>query len=193
MKRAFLMILVLCLLAAMAGCGDGKQTESPTQTATPAPGASSSSALDYAAADFSGHWAVSELYDAAGNKVTGSAFEALDTGFMLELLADGKYFVYDPEGAVLGQGTYAVSGDELTLTAGSAQTVYAIVDENTLRTTATDTSVTVMIRQVEEPQEEAAESDDEEDFEDGETTDGFEEEESDTPEETPESAETEAA
>ena len=93
MKRAFLMILVLCLLAAMAGCGDGKQTESPAQTAPPAPGTSSSSAPSYAAADFSGHWAVSEVYDTTGNQVTGSAFDALDTGFILELLADGKYFV----------------------------------------------------------------------------------------------------
>ncbi len=166
MKRAFLMILALCLLAAMAGCGDGAQTENPAQTATPAPGTSSSSTPNYAAADFSGHWAVSEVYDTKGTQVTGSAFDALDTGFMLELLADGKYFVYDPEGTVLGQGTYAVSGDVLTLTAGSAQTVYTITDENTLRATAADGSVTVMARQPEEAPEEVAEPDDETDIED---------------------------
>lgn len=189
MKRVFLMILLLCLLAAMAGCKDGSPSESPTQTATPVPGASSAAEMDYAAADFSGHWAVSELYDTAGKQVTGSAFEALDTGFMLELLADGKYFVYDAEGAVLGQGTYAVSGDVLTLDAGGAQTVYDIADENTLRATAADGSVTIMARQAEEAPEEAVEPDDETDVEDEdlpEVTD----EETDIPDEDAELAET---
>lgn len=168
MKRAFLMILALCLLAALAGCGSKAPDNSPAQTTNPVSSdtPANSTAPDFGSADFSGHWAVSEVYDSAGEQVTGPAFDALDTGFMLELLTDGVYFVYDDAGAVLGQGTYAVNGDLLTLTAGSAQTVYTITDVDTLRATAPDSSVTVMSRQPEEAPEVTV-PEDGEDTEDG--------------------------
>ncbi len=180
MKRTFLMILALCLLAALAGCKDDSAAESPAYTPAPADATpSSTTAPDYTNTDFSGHWAVSEVYDSAGEQVTGDSFAALDTGFMLELLKDGVYFVYDAQGAVLGQGTYAVGGDLLTLTAGGAQTVYTITDENTFRATAADGSVTVMARQPEETPEETAVPEDEEDTQDGGTP---EDGETETPE-----------
>lgn len=184
MKKAILMILALCLLAVSAGCGDNLPAENPVQTTAPAITPAPTTTPDYGHVDFSGHWAVSEVYDSVGSPVTGSAFEALETGFELELLKDGVYFVYDGAGVVLGQGSYAVSGDVLTLTAGGAQTVYTVADENTLRTTAQDGSVTVMTRLPEEAPKDSETPDDEEDLDDDDVPDG----ETDIPEDDSEAA-----
>ena len=160
MKRTFVIILALTLLFALAGCSNETGTEGPDETAaTSAPTSMSTSAPDYSDTDFSGHWGVSEVYDAAGDSVTGSALAALQPDFTLELVEGGAYFIYDSTDAVLGQGTYTVETDVMTLTAGDAQTVYAIADENTLRCTADDGSVTVMTRLPEEDIEEDAEDD----------------------------------
>lgn len=169
MKKALLMILALMVLTVTAACSDkslsqdATQTTAPESAQTPAP----TPVPDYSGTDFSGDWVVAEVLDSSGAPVTSDVLASLNADFMLELLADGVYFVYDAAGAVLGQGSYLVEKNLLTLTAGEVQTVYTIVDAGTLHCIAGDASITVMTRLPEEaPEQEDQETD--EDREEGE-------------------------
>lgn len=150
MKKLVVMILLaLVLISSACAKGDGEtvtpsatveQSEAPTATATPTP--------DFSGTDFSGNWHVSEIIDSNGMAVTDAEKQNLGAGFILELLPDSTYFVYNQDGKVLGQGTYSVALNQLILTANSAETAYEIVDADTLRIIQPDTSITVMKREV---------------------------------------------
>ena len=150
MKKLVVMILLaLVLISSACAKGDGEtvtpsatveQSEAPTATATPTP--------DFSGTDFSGNWHVSEIIDSNGMAVTDAEKQNLGAGFILELLPDGTYFVYNQDGKVLGQGTYSVALNQLILTANSAETAYEIVDADTLRIIQPDTSITIMKREV---------------------------------------------
>lgn len=150
MKKLVVMILLaLVLISSACANGDGEtvtpsamagQSEAPTATATPTP--------DFSGTDFSGNWHVSEIIDSNGMTVTDAEKQNLGAGFILELLPDGTYFVYNQDGKVLGQGTYSVALNQLILTANSAETDYEIVDADTLRIIQPDTSITIMKREV---------------------------------------------
>ena len=142
MKKIPLLVLGLSLLV-LSACGSQRNTP-PAAAQTPAPTAAP--APDFSDADFSGRWSVSEIIDSHGLPVTDAEKQDLDADFTLELLPGGAYFVYDEDGRVLGQGDYSVTLDRLTLTAQGEKTVYTIVDENTVRITQPDASVTVMKR-----------------------------------------------
>lgn len=150
MKKLVVMILLALVLISSA-CANGddetvmpsatvEQSEAPTATATPTP--------DFSGTDFSGSWHVSEIIDSNGMAVTDAEKQNLGAGFILELLPDGTYFVYNQDGKVLGQGTYSVALNQLILTANSAETAYEIVDADTLRIIQPDTSITIMKREV---------------------------------------------
>lgn len=152
MKRCFMLFLTVLVLL-LSACGNGNQSpppgesetapsESPSPTATPTP--------DFAGTDFSGRWYVSEIIDSNGLPVSDAEKQTLGAGFILELLANGTYFVYGADGKVWGQGTYSVAMNQLTLTAQSSSTVYEIADADTLRITEPDTSITVMKREAKE-------------------------------------------
>lgn len=140
--------LILCLTAALlilSACGGGSDmaaavTPAPSNTPAPTP------TPNFSGTDFSGRWQVSEIIDSNGAALSDEQKEELGAGFTLELLPDGAYFVYDAEGKALGQGEYAVAQNRLTLTADDAKTVYEIIDGDTLRIEAPDSSVTVMKR-----------------------------------------------
>ncbi len=154
MRRSCAILLVLVMLTALlASCTDGGTPAggTPGATATPQP-----TPISYTGADFSGKWAVSALYDSSGKALSADEIAQAGANFSLELLEDGLYFVYDAQGAPIGQGTYSVSQQELTFSASGAQTVYAIESIDTLRCEAEDGSVTVMAR-VAEPEEELME------------------------------------
>ena len=150
MKKLVVMILLaLVLISSACANGDGEtvtpsatveQSEAPTATATPTP--------DFSGTDFSGNWHVSEIIDSNGMTVADAEKQNLGAGFILELLPDGTYFVYNQDGKVLGQGTYSVALNQLILTANSAETAYEIVDADTLRIIQPDTSITIMKREV---------------------------------------------
>lgn len=146
MRKSIAIILMLCVTAAFAGCG--QQTNGTVPQGQTAPSASATQA-DYTNTDFSGHWAVTAVYDQAGNAISSDKISELGS-FTLELLTDGTYFVYDASGAVLGQGSYLVNKDVMTLSAGGVQTLYTVMDKDTLRGAAADGSVTVLVRQPEE-------------------------------------------
>jgi len=141
-------MLIVCLaagllvLTACGGIGDtlSAATPAPDTTVTPSP------FIDFSGTDFSGRWRVSDVIDSTDAAVDDEQKEELGAGFTLELLPGGAYFVYDAAGKALGQGEYAVSSARLTLTADDAETVYEIVDCDTLRITEPDSSVTVMKR-----------------------------------------------
>ncbi len=152
MKRCFMLFLTVLVLL-LSACGNGNQSpppgesetapsESPSPTATPTP--------DFAGTDFSGRWYVSEIIDSNGLPVSDAEKQNLGAGFILELLANGTYFVYGADGKVWGQGAYSVAMNQLTLTAQSLSTVYEIADADTLRITEPDTSITVMKREAKE-------------------------------------------
>jgi hypothetical protein len=84
-----------------------------------------------------------------GKPLDAGEMQLMGAGITLELLNNGVYFVYGTDGTVLGQGQYSVAGGVLTCTAGEEQTVYQIVDENTLRSVSADNSVTIMSKQPE--------------------------------------------
>jgi|GEM_PF-3270456 len=146
MRKTIAIVLSLILAAAFSGC-DQQKEGSTSQATTPAPSATTEP--DFSDTDFSGHWAVSAVYDSAGDTVSESKMKSLG-GFTLELLTDGTYFVYDESGAVLGQGSYTVNKNVMALSAGGVQTIYTVMDKDTLRGAATDGSVTVLTRQPEE-------------------------------------------
>jgi len=144
-SRAILLVLVV-LTALLAACTDSGVPESSgtpqsTPVSTPVP-----TVPDYSGVDFSGIWTVYALYDSAGAPVSEDKLAEAGADFSLELLSGGTYFLYDADGKPLGQGTYSVERDEMTLTAGGQQTLYVIEDADTLRCTAQDGSATVMKR-----------------------------------------------
>jgi len=143
--------------AAAAPTGAPTKTPAPTPTPTPPP--------DFSGTDLSGVWVVSAVIDSMGETVSETQLQALGADFSMELLAGGSYFVYDEVGAALGQGTYEVELNVLTLTAAGATTIYEIQDEGTLHCTNADQSITVMNKRVEavddENDDESAPADDE--------------------------------
>ena len=164
MRRTIAIILALCLAALLPGCG--AKTEGPAASGISS-GPSSTAEPDFTNTDFSGHWAVSQVFDSAGEAVSAERLTELGC-FTLELLTDGTYFVYDTAGAVLGQGRYSVEKDVMTLEAGGVQTIYTVTDQDTLRGATADGSVTILIRQPEptpavdeeEPDDDTAEGED---------------------------------
>ena len=154
MKRCFVLFLMLAILLLSACKADSQiqpsgaaesAGEIPSPTATPTP--------DFASTDFSGRWYVSDIIDSNGMSVSDAEKQTLDAGFILELLPTGTYFVYGADGKALGQGTYSIALNQLTLTALGIQTVYEIIDAETLRITQPDTSVTIMKREAVEAPE----------------------------------------
>ncbi len=156
MKRCFVLLLTALVLL-LGACGNSNEappsgetesvpSENPSPTATPTP--------DFAGTDFSGRWHVFEIIDSNGLPVSDAEKQNMGAGFILELLANGTYFVYGADGKVLGQGAYSVALNQLTLTAQGSQTVYEITDADTLRITQPDTSATVMKREAKESTEE---------------------------------------
>lgn len=157
MKKVHLIIAVL-FLALFTACGTGSpdgddassvppepvqtQAITPTPTPTPVP----TPTPDFSDADLTGTWAVSGIISPDGTKLDDAKLEQFDTDFILELSSKNAYFVYDEEGNVKGQGSYSVSQNRLTLSAEGMETVYIIIDENTLHGMALDDSVTVMTR-----------------------------------------------
>ena len=154
MKKYFLIVLIALLLICSA-CSDTGVPENTSSagTATPVPTATPE---DFSGTDFSGIWSVSQIIDSEGNAVDDTEMQALGADFTLELLAGETYFVYDASGSPLGQGTYAISLNLLTLTAGNVQTVYEIEDSDTLRCPSDDGSITVMKRSKEDMQSDDA-------------------------------------
>lgn len=147
MKKIWILCLAFALLA-LSACGSGSDTASaftPEPTLTPSP----TPAPDFSGTDFSGRWYVHEIIDSNGKSLSDAEMQDLDAGFTLELIPGGAYFVYDEGGRVLGQGDYAVTLDRLALRAGKNETVYEIVDGDTLRAIQPDGSITVMKRMTE--------------------------------------------
>ncbi|MGI5919923.1 MAG: hypothetical protein ACOX8N_09830 [Christensenellales bacterium] len=190
MRRIIAVILALCAMALLAACGAQSDT---LPAAGESSSASPSAAADFSGIDFSGHWAVSQAFDSEGAEV--SADKLTELGFILELLPDGTYFVYDAEGEVLGPGSYKVEKDIMILEAKGVQTIYTVTDANTLRGATADGCVTVLTRQ---PEPEPTPDEEPEDMYEGEDMTGETEEaeeDIDIPEEddAPASSSTEAA
>ncbi|NLT98653.1 MAG: hypothetical protein GXW96_10985 [Christensenellaceae bacterium] len=179
MRRIIAVISALCAMALLAACGAQSNTR---PAAGESPSAPPSAEADYTGTDFSGHWAVSQAFDSEGAEV--SADRLAELGFMLELLPDGTYFVYDAKGEVLGPGSYKVEKDIMILEAKGVQTIYTVIDANTLRGATADGCVTILTRQPEpEPTPDEPEP---EDMSEGEDMTGEaeeEEEDIDIPEE----------
>jgi hypothetical protein len=146
-SRAILLVLVVltALLGACSGGGAASGSSTPSMTPTPAP--------DYSTVDFSGTWTVAALYDSSGVAVDQAKLAEAGANFSLEFLSGGDYFLYDADGKVIGQGKYSVNLDQMTLTAAGQQTLYLIVDADTLRCTAQDGCVTVMKRSADEEED----------------------------------------
>lgn len=150
------MLLLTVLVLLFSACGNGNQAppgetetvpgDNPSPTATPTP--------DFAGTDFSGRWHVSEIIDSNGLPVSDAEKQNMGAGFILELIANGSYFVYGDDGKLMGQGTFSIALNQLTLAAQGSQTVYEIIDADTLRITQPDTSITTMKREPKEPAEE---------------------------------------
>lgn len=163
--KIILLVLLITISVVFGACGanrdqvqqDDKQaqeqtpledtsakTPEPTPTPTPVP----TTVPDFADVDFTGKWHVTQIIDSNGEIVSESEMQALNSGFILELLKDGVYFVYDKDGEILGQGNYTVELNQLTLTAAEQQTMYEVRDKDTLWCESPDKSVTVMTRMV---------------------------------------------
>jgi hypothetical protein len=140
MKKILPAILLLSAIIMLSACSAGIQPDSTGQQ---------SGSSEFSNIDFSGSWLVSEIFSPNGEPAKSADYQLIEAGFKLELLDGGIYFVYGQNGAVLGQGVYSVSGSQLTCTAGSVQTIYQILDPDTLQSVADDKSITVMARQPE--------------------------------------------
>ena len=170
-----LMIAVMILAALLTGCARNNAPDNGDLPATDPGG--TETVPDYSQSDFSGTWSVADVIGPDGKSLSDEEFARLSADFTLELLPGGAYFVYDSSGVVMGQGTYEVELNMLTCRAGDQETVYLIIDENTLHCTAADNSITIMQRCPDAP----IEDNDEEELE------GDEDIETDVPDEdTPE-------
>jgi len=171
-KKCLALLLALLISAALfAACSDNEPAETapPSETPSASPSPSEPPPPDFSETDFTGNWVVSKLTDSEGAEVGESERKELKADFTMELLKDGLYFVYDTDSKVLGQGSYSVVLNKLTLTAGDKETVYEIKDKDTLVITAEDGSVTTMSRYGSE--EEPADTEDTSAPEDTEETD----------------------
>lgn len=149
MKRGCAILLVLVVLTALlAACTKNETPESTPHTSqtTATPTSAPTTPPDFADIDFTGNWAVSAVYDLNGQAVGADQLGQMGADFTLELTKSGAYFIYSVQGTLIGQGQYAISENELVLSAGGMQTVYIIQDADTLRCEAEDGSVTVMTR-----------------------------------------------
>lgn len=183
LKRLLLGLLIaMSIVLGACGADSDKPQQDNTQTpaaapaatpvktpeATPTPTPAPTPAPDFSETDFTGRWRVSEVIDSEGQTVRESEMQSLNIGFMLELLENGIYFVYEEDGDILGQGEYSITRNQLTLTASDQETVYEIRDQDTLWCESADKSVTVMTRVVDDNTETDNEPDNEPDGEDGE-------------------------
>lgn len=165
--KLILLVLLITISVVLGACGtDSDQsqqnnTQTPEQTPTedtsantpeptPKPTPVSTTVPDFADVDFTGKWHVTQIIDSNGQIVEESKMESLNPGFILELLKDGVYFVYDKDGEILGQGEYSIELNQLTLTAAEQQTVYEVQDKDTLWCESPDKSLTVMTRVIDE-------------------------------------------
>lgn len=168
MRRIIAVILALCATTLLLpACGI--QSDAPPVGNDPS--ASPATAADFTDTDFSGHWAISQVFDSQGAEVSADKLAKLE-GFTLELLPDGTYFVYDEEGIVLGPGRYKVEKDNLILEAKDVQTIYTVADVNTLRGATVDGCITVLTRQPEPAPTSDEQGPDEGEDETGEPQDG---------------------
>lgn len=175
--KLILLVLLITTIVVLGACGtdsnqsqqDNTQTPeqaptsgTPTKTpeATPTPTPEPTPVPDFAGVDFTGKWHVTQIIDSNGETVTESEMQSLDPGYILELLKDGVYFVYDKNDEILGQGDYAIELNLLTLTAAEQQTVYEVRDKDTLWCESSDKSVTVMTRMTNEPEPNNADAED---------------------------------
>lgn len=148
-------IAVMILAALLAGCARSNAPDDGDLPATE-PG-ETETAPDFSQYDFSGTWSVASVTGPGGESLTDEELARLSADFTLELLSGGVYFVYDSGGVVMGQGTYEVRLNVLTCRAGDQETVYQIIDENTLHSTAADNSITIMQRSPDAPAEDEEE------------------------------------
>ena len=159
MKKIFL--IICCLLVVLsAACtqvtAQPSSTLKPQSTLKPTPQASAvpTTAPDYANVDFTGEWSVSMVRDSAGTELSESEIQSLGAGFVLELSDGGVYFIYDANGAVLGQGQYSVIENIMTLSTSTEEMRYVVQDADTFYSTSPDDSVTFMTRCVDDTDEE---------------------------------------
>lgn len=155
--KKYLLILLIALLLISGACANTAESDeelappstetvvvSPESTPTQTPAIIH--VPDFVGTDFSGTWYVGELIDSNGDTVGEDEMQTMGAVFSIELLFDSTYFVYDETGDVLGQGTYCVKLNCLTLTAADEDTIYEIQDEDTFCCTLEDSSITVMKR-----------------------------------------------
>lgn len=133
MKRNSIVAIILIVVTLLCSCDSAAVQTDPSSTA-------------FTGVSFTGKWTVSGVTFPGGKPLTDSEMQQIGAGITLELLDGGTYFVYGSDGSVLGQGQYSIAGNILTCTAGSEQTLYQIVDADTLRSESEDKSVTVMTR-----------------------------------------------
>lgn len=153
MKKYYLFFLMAFVLA-LSACGNGPDAASvETPAAPPSPAPTATPTPDFSGTDLTGRWRVLEVVDSNGFSVGEAQKQALGADFTLELLPGGVYFVYAADGRALGQGAYSVTLNSLTLTAQGSETVYEIIDAQTLRIAEPDGSITVMKREAEEADE----------------------------------------
>ena len=159
-----LVIAVMILAALFAGCARNDKDNAADNGGLPAAEPSGTEAVpDFSQSDFSGTWSVADVIGPDGKSLSDEEFARLSADFTLEFLSGGDYFVYDSGGVVMGQGTYEVRLNLLTCRAGDQETVYLIIDENTLHCTAADNSITVMQRCPDAPVEDIDEEEPEDD------------------------------
>ncbi len=156
MKKCLLILFTILILTAgacaktAAPYGTSEQETNQIPAAAPEITPSPTPVPDFSQTDFSGKWQVKELVDSNGETVSQDILQSMETSFTLELLSGDEYFVYDENGGLLGQGTYSVTLNLLTLTAADEETVYEIQNEDTICCTLSDRCVTVMEKSDEE-------------------------------------------
>lgn len=142
MKQCCIILLVLVMVTAVfTACTNENIPEAPsaTQTTQPTP-------QDFSGVDFTGTWSVSQVKDSNGEAISTDKLKEIGADFTIELTGDGMYIISDADGKEIGQGTYSVAQNALTLTASGGNTVYTIQDENTISSPAADGSITIMAR-----------------------------------------------
>jgi hypothetical protein len=139
MKKLIVSIMILTALVTLSACGGAADTLNPNVSSSAAP-----------EADIAGIWCVSQVLAPDGTPATTEEMQSMGAGFTLELLQGGTYFVYDANGKALGQGQYSVSGGRLTCTVGETELVYTIESAGTLKSRASDGSVTILARSPEQ-------------------------------------------
>jgi hypothetical protein len=152
MKRCCAFLFVLAMLGALLVACTGKTDETPKNTPTPTvadiPTPVITTPPDMEYFNFVGNWIVSAVTDSNGNALSAEQLSQMNADITLELSKDGTYFIYDKNGAPLGQGRYRVNQDKMVLSAGGLETIYTIMDADTLQCTAEDGSITIMSRSV---------------------------------------------